>query len=176
MSTEENRALDRRFTEGVWKRGNLAVLDELLSADFNGHDPTISPGSQGFKQFVLMYRTAFPDLHFTIEDQVAEGNKNVGRWTARGTHRGELMGIPPTGKPVTVTEMFISRHANGKLVESWFNFDTLGMLQQLGVIPVPGQASYSGVHKDCFMQQHRRFPCANCSSPLRSGRFDIRRA
>ncbi len=138
MSTVENKAIDRRFTEEVWNRGNLAVVDELMRADYNGHDPTIPTGSAGFKQFVLMYRRAFPDVHLTIEDQMAEGDKVVSRWTAHGTHRGELMGIAPTGKQVTVTGINIERIANGKLVEGWSNYDTLGMLQQLGVIPAPG--------------------------------------
>ncbi len=138
MSTEENKAIDRRFTEEVWNRGNLAVVDELMSADYNGHDPMMPAGSEGFKQYVLMYRSAFPDVHLTIEDQIAEGDTVVSRWTARGTHKGELMGIPPTGKQVTVTGMNIERVANGKLVEGWSNYDTLGMLQQLGVVPAPG--------------------------------------
>ncbi len=138
MSTAENKAIDRRFTEEVWNRGNLAVVDELMRADYNGHDPTIPTGSAGFKQFVLMYRSAFPDVHLTIEDQMAEGDKVVSRWTAHGTHRGELMGIAPTGKQITVTGINIERIANGKLVEGWSNYDTLGMLQQLGVIPAPG--------------------------------------
>jgi steroid delta-isomerase-like uncharacterized protein len=139
MSTEENKVIERRFTEEVWNRGNLAVVDELMSADYNSHDPTMPPGSAGFKQFVLMYRSAFPDVHLTIEDQMAEGDKVVSRWTARGTHQGELMGIAPTGKQVTVTGMNIERIVGGKLVEGWSNYDTLGMLQQLGVIPAPGQ-------------------------------------
>ena len=138
MSTEENKAIDRRFTEEVWNQGNLAVVDELMSADYDGHDPAMPAGSEGLKQFVLMYRSAFPDVHLTIEDQIAEGDTVVSRWTARGTHKGELMGIPPTGKQVTVTGMNIERIANGKFVEGWSNYDTLGMLQQLGVVPAPG--------------------------------------
>ena len=141
MSTEENKALDRRFAEEVWNRGNLAVVDELMSADFDGHDPTMPAGREGFKQFVLMYRSAFPDIHITIEDQIAEGDKVVSRWTARGTHQGELMGIPPTGKQATVTGINIERFANGKFIEEWSNFDALGLLQQLGVVPIPGQAN-----------------------------------
>lgn len=98
-------------------------------------------GREGFKQFVLMYRSAFPDMHITIEDQIAEGDKVVSRWTARGTHQGELMGIPPTGKQATVTGINIERFANGKFVEEWSNFDALGLLQQLGVVTTLGQAS-----------------------------------
>jgi predicted ester cyclase len=88
-----------------------------------------------------MYLTAFPDLHFTIEDIIAEGDTVVVRQTARGTHQGDLMGIPPTGKQVSGTGITITRVVNGKAVEDWFNGDDLGLLQQLGVVPVPGQAS-----------------------------------
>jgi predicted ester cyclase len=87
-----------------------------------------------------MYLTAFPDLHLTIEDLIAEGDKVVDRQTARGTHQGTFMGIPPTGKQITVTAMNISRIVGGKIVEHWVELDTLGMLQQLGVVPMPGQA------------------------------------
>ena len=88
-----------------------------------------------------MYLTAFPDLHFTVEDLIAEGDKVVARLTVRGTQQGAFMGIPPTGKHVTVTGIDINRLAGGKSVEHWLNMDTLGLLQQLGVIPAPGQAS-----------------------------------
>jgi predicted ester cyclase len=84
-----------------------------------------------------MYRIAFPDLELTIEDQVAEGDEVVTRFTARGTHRGELMGIPPTGRKVVVTGISIDRLVNGKTVESWTNYDVLSMMQQLGIIPMP---------------------------------------
>ena len=92
-----------------------------------------------YKQLVTMYFSAFPDLHLTIEDQIAEGDKVVTRWTARGTHQGPFMGIPPTGKRAVVTGIAIDRFANGKFVENWNNGDDLGLLQQLGVVPVPGQ-------------------------------------
>jgi len=86
-----------------------------------------------------MYLTAFPDLHFTVEDFIAEGDKVVARLTVRGTQQGIFMGIPPTGKHATVTAIDINRMAGGKSVEHWLNMDTLGLLQQLGVIPAPGQ-------------------------------------
>ena len=143
MSTEENKALERRGIEEGWNKGNLTVIDELIAANVVTHRPPAPPlqGTEAFKQFVLMYRSAFPDLHYTIEDQIAEGDKVVTRWTARGTHKGELMGIPPTGKQGTVTGISVSRWANGKVVEIWINADDLGMLQQLGVVPAPGQTS-----------------------------------
>ncbi len=140
MSTEENKALSRRFIEEVWNQGKLAVIDELVAPNYVDHDPT-GPihGPEGMKQFVSMYLAAYPDTHFTIEDQIAERDTVVTRWTARGTHKGPLMGIPPTGKQVTVTGISIDRVVNGKLVEDWSNYDALGMMQQLGVVPAPGQ-------------------------------------
>jgi predicted ester cyclase len=86
-----------------------------------------------------MYRAAYPDLLITVDDLIAEGNKVVGRWTARGTNTGPLMGMPPTGKQATVMGISILAIADGKVTDQWFNWDTLGMLQQLGVIPTPGQ-------------------------------------
>jgi steroid delta-isomerase-like uncharacterized protein len=140
MSTEQNKANDRRIIEGL-NQGNVNVFDELMVLNFVDHDAsTTMQGVEAFKKFVSAYLTAFPDLHFTIEDQIAEEDKTTLRYTSRGTHRGDLMGIPPTGKQVTVTGIFITRWANGKAEESWLNFDALGMLQQLGVVPVPGQA------------------------------------
>ena len=139
MSTEDNKANDRRIIEGL-NQGNVNFSDELMVLNFVDHDAsTTLQGLEAFKQFVSAYLTAFPDLHFTIEDQIAEEDKTTLRYTARGTHRGDLMGIPPTGKQVTVTGIFITRWANGKAEESWLNFDALGMLQQLGVVPAPGQ-------------------------------------
>jgi predicted ester cyclase len=92
------------------------------------------------KEFLAPYFAAFPDLQFTVEDEIAEGDKVTTRYTARGTHRGELMGMAPTGKHVTVTGIFISRVEEGKLAEMWLNWDALGLMQQLGVIPQLAQA------------------------------------
>ncbi len=142
MSTEENKATSRRFYEEVWNGGNLDVIDELVAPNGVFHDPSMTTqGPKGFREYVTMYRTAFPDVHFTIEDEIAEGDTVATRWTARGTQKGPLMGIPPTGKQSTVTGIVIGRYANGELVEGWLNFDALGMMQQLGVVPAPGQAS-----------------------------------
>jgi steroid delta-isomerase-like uncharacterized protein len=145
MSTEENKATDRRSIEEGWNQGNTAVFDEVFAADFLGHDPS-GPvhemhGPEGFKQAYTIYRTGFPDTHLTIEDQIAEGDMVVSRWTATGTNQGPLMGLPPSGRPVTVTGITISRYAGSKIKEAWYSYDTLGMLQQLGAIPMPGQAS-----------------------------------
>ena len=90
---------------------------------------------------MLRYRRAFPDARYTIEEMIADQDKVVIRWSGTGTHLGELMGIPPTGRRVTVTGISIGRYEGGKLVEEWLNFDALGLFQQLGVIPTPSQES-----------------------------------
>ena len=142
MSAEENKSIYRRVYEEIVNKGNFALTDELIGEDYVYRAPG-SPefnGPEGFKQVVTVYRTAFPDLHIAIEDVMGEGDKVVGRFTARGTHRGELMGIPPTGNSITVTGIDLSRYRDGKMVDYYEIFDALGMMQQLGVIPAPGQA------------------------------------
>ena len=136
MSTEENKAFLRTWVEEVWNKGNVALVDQMVAANYLYHDPQ-NPlhGPDGFKGLHAMYRSAFPDLQFTIEDMVAEGDKVAWRYTGSGTHQGELMGIPPTGKRAVVTGILISRIVNGQFVEDWNTIDLLGMLQQLGVIP-----------------------------------------
>jgi steroid delta-isomerase-like uncharacterized protein len=141
--SEENKATSRSFYEQVFNQGNLLAADELLSrgaVDHNPPGPGFAPGSEGVKQVVMMFRSAFPDLRLDIEDQIVEGDKVVSRITARGTHQGELLGVPPTGKMVTVGLVDILRLDGGKIVERWGQFDALGMLQQLGAVPQPGQA------------------------------------
>ena len=137
--SEQNKAIVRHWVEEYWNKGNLALLEETLATNYVLHDPA-GPvnGHESFRQFTRMYRTAFPDIHLTLEDVIAERDKVVWRYTARGTHQGELMGIPPTGKSVTLTGIVISRFARGKWVEDWHNNDTLGLLQQLGAIPAQG--------------------------------------
>lgn len=139
--SEANKAIARRFIEEAFNKGNLAVLDEIVAPDHKdlgpGSFPDLPPGPEGSKRLVSVYRNAFPDVHLTIEDQVAEGDKVVTRWTGRGTHKGELTGIPPTGKSTVTTGMGIDRIVNGKIVESWGIFDQLGLLTQLGVVPPP---------------------------------------
>ena len=141
MSTETNKAVSRRFLEEVFGKGKLNVLDEIIAKDHVNSGPGTLPGlptgPEGSKQLVTVYRNAFPDVHFTIDEQIAEGDKVVTRWTGHGTHKGELAGIPPTGKSSTVTGMSVDRIVNGKIVESWGIFDQFGMMQQLGVIPLP---------------------------------------
>jgi steroid delta-isomerase-like uncharacterized protein len=139
--SEENKAVVRRLIEEVWNKGNFEVADEILAPDFvaNSVPPGIPPDGEGFKQFIGMYRAAFPDVHLHIEDQIAEGDMVVTRFTAHGTHQGELMGIPPTNKQITVTGIGISRIVEGRSREEWNNYDQYGMLVQLGVIPAPGE-------------------------------------
>ena len=145
MLSETNKTLSRRLFEEVWNKGNLAVLNELIANDHVNSGPGTLPGlptgPEGAKQFVMMYRNAFPDTHFTIDEQIAEADKVVTRWTAHGTHKGELLGIPATGKSSTVTGISVDRIVNGKIVESWGIFDQFGMMQQLGVIPTPELAA-----------------------------------
>ena len=142
MSTEENKTNASRVFEEVFNKGNLSVVNELIATDYVGHASGMPDfnGPEGFMQFAMMYRTAFPDLNMTMEDTVAEGDKVVNRWTARGTHKGDLMGISATGKQVTTSGTVISRYVGGKQVEAWVNMDQLGMLQQIGVIPPMGQS------------------------------------
>lgn len=141
MSTEQNKSIVRRVIEEGWNRGNLAIFDELLSPTHIDHNPIPgqSPGVAGVKQNVSFYRAAFPDVRSTIEQQIAEGDRVVTRWTAMGVNSGSFMGAPPTGKAVTITGITINRVVGGKIVETWNNFDQLGMLQQLGMAPMPGQ-------------------------------------
>jgi steroid delta-isomerase-like uncharacterized protein len=144
MAPVENKAIYRRVIEEVWNKGNLSVMDELFAPDVVTHDPA-GPGGEmrgreAARQFITANRAAFPDLRLTIEDQIAEGDKVVTRFTARGTHRGKLLGIAPTGKQVTTTAIIINRYTGGKIAESWINGDNLGLLQQLGVIPRMAQA------------------------------------
>src|SRR5947209_10646479 len=127
MSTEDNKATARSSFEEVMNNVNLAVIDEVFSPTYMLHAPSgLVHGLEGFKQFVLGYRSAFPDALYTIEEMIAEGDKVVTRWSGTGRHLGELMGIPPTGKRATVTGISIGRYEGGKLVEEWLNFDALG--------------------------------------------------
>lgn len=137
MSAEDNRNLARRLIEEVWNRGNLDALDELLAASYVHHDPSMQEfgsGIEGFKRYISVQRKAFPDLHITLEDQVASDDKVVDRWTGRGTHQGELMGIAPTSRQVTASGISIHRISDGKIAETWTHYDALGMLRQLGAL------------------------------------------
>jgi predicted ester cyclase len=137
MSSEQNKAIVRRLIEEPWK-GDLSVVDELIDPNYVGYDPSIPEplrGPDGFKENVSTYRAAYSDAQITVDDQIAEGDKVATRWTGRGTHDGDLMDIAPTGKQVKVSGLTISRLANGKVIEDYTNWDTFGMMQQLGVVP-----------------------------------------
>jgi len=133
--------LSRRIFEDVWNGKNLNAIDDLMSADYVHHDAgsIAANGPEGYKQFVKSYMNAFPDAHFSIEDEFTAGQNNdvqteVTRWSITGTHGGELAGIPPTGRRISITGISIARVANGKITESWNNWDALGLMQQLGVV------------------------------------------
>ncbi len=131
MSTEENKMLSRRFLEDLWNAKNLAALDEVLTADFVEYIGGTSSNTEEVKQMLSANLAAFPDMQATIEDQIAEGDKVVTRWTVRATHTGELMGIPPSGKAITVTGIVIDRIVGSKIAETWTSYDMLGLQQQI---------------------------------------------
>ena len=140
MSIEENTATIRRFFDELNKL-NVAGLDDVCTTDFKLHFPG-APGAlprEAAKQFFGMFFAAFPDIQHTLEDQLAEGDKVAVRLTIRGTQQGEFQGIPATGKAITMTSLNILHFANGKIAEQWVETDNLGLLQQLGAIPTPGQ-------------------------------------
>lgn len=139
MSLEENKALVRRFVEEVQNQHNLAAIDELLSPDFVDHSASSDlPGREGVKRWFAMMFAAFPDMHFTIQQQVAEGDRVATFKTFHGTHEGPFMGIPPSGKAVQIAVIDILTVANGRLVEHWSVGDFLGLMRQIGAIPTPG--------------------------------------
>ena len=142
-SSEENKAISRRADEELFDRGNLDAADELFASNFVFHDPANGEewhGPENVKRYAAMLRVAFPDLHQTIEEQIAEGDKVAYRWTARGTHQSELMGLAPTGNRVLFTGISIARLSEGKIEDIWENYDALGMMQQVGAIPSPEEA------------------------------------
>ncbi len=149
MSTEDNKAMARRFIEEGWNQGNVAVFDELCTPDWIYHDPAQPQihTLEDYKQVVTEGRRVYPDIHLTIEDMIVEGDQVAVRYTVRGTNTGDIvtpsmpMPIPATGKQVTTSGISINRIAEGKAIETWNQADNLGALQQFGLIPAPGQAS-----------------------------------
>jgi predicted ester cyclase len=144
MSTEDNKALVRRFYDGL-NLNDVAIVDELCTPDFVLHDPA-GPGGwhagginsrEEYKQYLSGFFASLPG-QFTIDDMIAEGDKVVARWTYRGTHQGQWRGVSPTGKEVTFTATTTSRFVDGKLAESWQNVDNLGVVRQLGLYPAQG--------------------------------------
>ena len=141
-TTEENKTVFCRAYEELLNRGDLSVADELVAPDFINHEapPGRERGTESMRWLATMLRTAFPDLHFTIEELVAEGDVVARRLTMSGTHEGPLMGMPPTGRAVRQDHMRFVRFRDGKAVEHWGVRDDLGMMQQMGVIPAPEQS------------------------------------
>jgi steroid delta-isomerase-like uncharacterized protein len=138
MSLEENKALVRRFVDEVQCQHNLAAMDELYSPDFvDRSGMTDPPNLESARRFFGMMFAAFPDMRFTIRQQIAEGDKVVAHKTFHGTHLGPFMGIPPTGKEVSIDVMDIYTVSGGVITEHWTVGDMLGMMQQLGVVPGP---------------------------------------
>jgi steroid delta-isomerase-like uncharacterized protein len=137
MSAEENREIVRRFW-GVWEEGNLGLVDELVAPDYVNHSPGMPnqpEGPEGVKAVVSMFRAGMPNLRVVIEDMIAEGDKVMMRYKIEGTHEGELFGVPPTGRWVSIESITVERVSGGKIREHWRVTDTLDMMQQLGAIP-----------------------------------------
>jgi predicted ester cyclase len=144
MTLEQNKALARRELEELWSEGHLAVADEIFAPNFVSHqhsrpDAQDVHGLEAYKAFVGQVHEAFPDLHYVLEDQIAEGDKVMTRNVASGTHKGWLMGIEPTNKRAQWAGISIDRIEHGKIVENWVSWDMMGMLQQLGVVSLPSQ-------------------------------------
>ena len=141
--SEQNKAFVRRIIEEIFNQGNLNLVDQLISPDYSYFEPTVGTmrGREGYRALVTTYRNAFPDVKLTIAEQIAESDTVVTRFSAEGTHRGELMGIPPTDKRVLVQGIVISRLRNGQLTEDFESYDVLGMLRQLGVAQALAKAA-----------------------------------
>ncbi len=137
MGVEENRVLGQRVVSEIWSKGNLAVADEILAANFVQHrpPPDIPPTRDGYKQWATAFRTAFPDLASLGNDIIAEGDKVVVRWTVSGTHNGDFMGTPASGNRMTATGISVFRVVGGKIGEDWTEFDAMGMMRQIGAMP-----------------------------------------
>ena len=134
----DNIALVSRIWNEVWNRGELDACDEILASDYIGvipGQPEPIRGPEAFKQMVAAYRVGFPDVHLTVDDVFAEGDRVAVRWVSRGTHLGSLMGIPPTGRPIEVMGISLFQVTNGKVAMEWEGFDTMGMMRQLDLVP-----------------------------------------
>ncbi len=144
MSTEQNKAVARQLVEEVFNRGNMSKIDEFMAPDFIEREelpPGIPRDREGVKMLTTMLRSAFPDFKATIDDLLAEGDKVVIRQTWSGTHKGEFMGIPPTGRSVSFGVIDVIRFSGGKVVEHWGLMDSMSLMQQLGAVPAPAQGA-----------------------------------
>jgi steroid delta-isomerase-like uncharacterized protein len=143
--SEKNEAVARRLMDEVWNKGDLKLIDQLLTSDHMNNDP-MNPGRgpEVLREVVQKYRTAFPDCRFDIDEMFSAGDKVVARWRYSGTHRKPLEGIPPTGRRVKGSGIAIHRFLGDRIQESYVNWDALGMMQQLGVVTLPGKAAKAG--------------------------------
>jgi steroid delta-isomerase-like uncharacterized protein len=136
MSIEEkNKAIHRRVYEEIWNKGNLSVVDEIIGDNYIFHPLPQHEGPEGYKEMYHDFAGAFYDFHCNIEDMIAEGDRVMVRTTITGTHKREFMGIAPTGKQISISEIAVVHIKDGKIVEEWGVIDFLGMMQQLGIIP-----------------------------------------
>tara|TARA_B100001123_G_C14654497_1_gene766983 strand:- start:91 stop:504 length:414 start_codon:yes stop_codon:yes gene_type:complete len=134
--SDANKAVVRRWLEEAMEKGNLDIVDELFAETYVFRTPGVTATGPGeMRALATSYKTAFPDMKVTIDDQISEGERVVTKWTSQGTHQGFLGDIPPTGNSVTMTGVLITRFVGGKPVEDWQNFDELGMLRQIGAVP-----------------------------------------
>lgn len=143
MSIENNKTVFRQVVEEIFNQGNINLFDELVAPDFIEHEelpPELPGGREGAKMLFTQLRSAFPDFKAKIEDIIAEGDRVVVRMNWTGTHKDEFMGIPATGKSISIEVIDIVRIEGGKFVEHWGIMDNMAMMQQLGVVPEPGQA------------------------------------
>jgi steroid delta-isomerase-like uncharacterized protein len=141
MSTEQNKTLVRRVFEEIFNANNLVAVDELIASDYVYHRPARPEfrGPATYKQLLATFRAAFPDVHFTVEEMLAEGDSVFSRWRFTGTHQGEFMGVAPTQKRITAAGMLLSRCADGRLVEELELMDELSILRQMGALVIHGQ-------------------------------------
>jgi steroid delta-isomerase-like uncharacterized protein len=139
---KDNREKSRRIFEEVWNKKNVGLIDELVATDYLHHDVQSADqkGIEAYRQFVDVYLKAFPDIRFNIEDEISDGDTVVIRWTVTGTHNGDLPNLPRTGRPISVTGITIARLSDGKFIESWNNWDALGMMQQLAAVPAEAKS------------------------------------
>jgi steroid delta-isomerase-like uncharacterized protein len=135
MSTDANKELIRQFFEEVWNQGSEEAIDRYIAEDAAGNDRDFGTGREGFKRQWRQWRTAFPDLHFAVEEMVAEDDVVVTRWTLTGTHRGPFLGIAPTGRAVRVGGLSLDHLRDGVLISGFDGWDNLGLRQQLGALP-----------------------------------------
>jgi steroid delta-isomerase-like uncharacterized protein len=142
MSTEQNKAVMYQFFEELFSAGNLSVADDIVARDYINHNPVPgeTPGRAGLKAYVVYLRTAFPNLQIHLDEVLTDGDKVITRWTATGTQHGEFAGIPATGKTIRVSAINIHQVVDGQVRAGWLHWDALGLMQQLGAIPMPNQA------------------------------------